>query len=104
MDSTWPLSFYRSRAVYRHLVHRGIPASKLSLEAFGQYHPRYTNSTPEGRQKNRRVDLVLDKRNREWIKKVEALQEKEGPDTEMYYKGFKFDLTMPGSTVPGEEP
>jgi len=104
MDSTWPLSFYRSRAIYRHLIHRGIPAAKLSLEAFGQYHPRYTNNTPEGRQKNRRVDLVLDKRNREWIKKVEALQKKESPNTEMYYKGFKFDLTMPGSTVPREEP
>jgi chemotaxis protein MotB len=76
-DSTWPLSFHRSLSVYRHLSSRGIAPSRLSLEAFGQYHPRYSNNNPEGRRKNRRVDLVLDKRNLEWIRKVEALREEE---------------------------
>ena len=103
MDSTWALSYHRARAVYRHLIYRGIPPTSLSLEAFGQYHPRYTNNTPEGRQKNRRVDLVLDKRNREWIQKVEALQEREAPGNEMFYKGFKFDLNMPGTSRPEGE-
>lgn len=97
LDSTWPLSYNRAFAVYSHLKVRGIPSSSLSLEAFGEYHPRYTNNTPEGRQKNRRVELVLDKRNRQWIEKVEALREKNPEQTEMFYKGFRFDLTMPGS-------
>ncbi|MDL2279373.1 OmpA family protein [Desulfovibrio sp. OttesenSCG-928-G11] len=101
MDGTWPLSFKRALAVYRHLDARGIDPGRLSLEAFGQFHPRFSNNTPEGRRKNRRVDLVLDKRNREWIEKVEALREKEAPQAEMYYKGFKFDLTMPGSGAAG---
>lgn len=102
VDSTWELSFLRARAVYRHLVGRGIPPARLSLEAFGQYHSRYTNNTPEGRQKNRRVDLVLDKRNLTWIRKIEALQEKEPERTQHIYKGFSFDLTMPGDTpLPG---
>ena len=104
MDSTWPLSFHRAISVYGHLRDRGIPTGRLSLEAFGQFHPRYTNNTPEGRQKNRRVDLVLDKRNRDWIEKVESLREKEPEKTEMYYKGFRFDLTMPGSGVSREIP
>jgi chemotaxis protein MotB len=96
MDSTWPLSYHRALAVYRHLSMRGIDPGRLSLEAFGQFHPRYSNNTPEGRRKNRRVDLVLDKRNREWIEKVEALREQGAPPREMYYKGFRFDLTLPG--------
>lgn len=105
VDSTWPLSFHRALAVYRHFVVRGINPARLSLEAFGQFHPRYSNNTPAGRQKNRRVDLVLDKRNKSWIEKMEALREKD-PATvnETYYKGFRFDLTVPGSTQPQRTP
>ncbi|MDR2161442.1 MAG: OmpA family protein [Desulfovibrio sp.] len=100
MDSTWLLSFQRALAVYRHFTLRGIPAEKLMLEAFGQFHPRYANTTEEGRRKNRRVDLVLDKRNREWIRRIKAMQEtgevpRQAPVH--YFKGFRFDLTMPGS-------
>lgn len=101
MDSTWPLSFHRALAVYRHLSGRGVSSDRLSLEAFGQFHPRYTNNTPEGRRKNRRVDLVLDKRNLEWIRKVEELRVDEPVKREMYYRGFKFDLTMPGESGSG---
>lgn len=101
MDGTWPIAFRRSLAVYRHLVSLGIDPERLSLEAFGQFHPRYSNSTPDGRRKNRRVDLVLDKRNLEWIRKVEALREEEKIETETYFKGFKFDLNIPGAPPGG---
>ena len=104
VDSTWLLSYRRSLAIYRHFLDRGLSSGKLSLEAFGQYHPRYSNHTPEGRQKNRRVDLVLDKRNLEWIRKVEELREAEPAKTEHFYKGFRFDLTMPGESVPQGSP
>jgi chemotaxis protein MotB len=104
MDSTWPLSYHRALAVYQHLTRRGIDPGRLSLEAFGQFHPRYSNNTPEGRRKNRRVDLVLDKRNGDWIDKVEALREKDAPLREMYYKGFRFDLTLPGESSPEGSP
>ncbi|MDR0827873.1 MAG: OmpA family protein [Desulfovibrio sp.] len=95
MDSTWSLSFQRALAVYRRLTERGIDPGRLSLEAFGSFHPRFSDNTPEGRRKNRRVDLVLDKRNLEWIKKIDALKNREGTRTEMYYNGFKFDLSLP---------
>lgn len=97
VDSTWSLSFHRALAVYRHLIGRGINPESLTLEAFGQYHPRYTNNTPEGRRKNRRVDLVLDKRNRESIQKIEDLQQKK-PERhqDTYFRGFRFDLSLPG--------
>lgn len=104
LDSTWLLSYQRALSVYRHFLDRGMDAGKLSLEAFGQFHPRYSNNLPEGRQKNRRVDLVLDKRNLEWIRKVESLRETEPAKAEHFYKGFKFDLSVPGESLPSGRP
>ena len=104
LDSTWTLSYQRALSVYRHFLERGMDAGKLSLEAFGQFHPRYSNNLPEGRQKNRRVDLVLDKRNLEWIRKVESLRESEPAKADHFYKGFKFDLSMPGESLPSGRP
>ena len=98
MDHTWPISFRRSHAVYQHLVSRGIDPQRLSLEAFGQFRPRFSNNTPEGRRKNRRVDLVLDKRNLEWIRKVEELREVEPAESRTNFRGFRFDLRVPGES------
>ncbi len=100
-DSTWMLSWKRAMSVYRHFTLRGIAPARLSLEAFGQYSPRFTSNTVEGRSKNRRVDLVLDKRNREWIESVEKLREKDPAVQQYYYNDFKFDLTMPGESRQG---
>ena len=96
-DPSWMLSFRRSNAVYRFCLERGVPVGRMTLEGFGRFHPRFSNETPEGREKNRRVDLVLDKRNMAWIRKVDELREKmpEIPKN-YYYHGFSFDLTMPG--------
>ena len=104
-DPTWLLSFRRSNAIYRHFTERGIPRNRLTLEGFGRFHPRFSNENPEGRQKNRRVDLVLDKRNLAWIRDVEQLREKT-PDIprEYYYQGFSFDLNMPGESRPEQGP
>ncbi len=101
VDPSWMLSFRRSHAVYRHFTGRGIPEARLMLEGYGRFHPRYSNETPEGRMKNRRVDLILDKRNLAWIEKVEQVRQKE-PDVprEYFYQGFSFDLTMPGENRP----
>ena len=71
VDSTWPLSLARAHAVYRHLATGGMPPERLSLEAFGQYRPRFPDRSPEGRLQNRRVDLVLDKRNAPEILQME---------------------------------
>jgi chemotaxis protein MotB len=100
MDSTWPLSFQRALAVYLYLSGHGLDSGRLSMEAFGSLHPRFSENTPEGRRKNRRVDLVLDKRNREWLQKLEELKDKEEVQKEMYYRGFKFDFALP-KTTPG---
>jgi chemotaxis protein MotB len=37
----------------------GIPPERISTMGFGKYRPAYTNDTEEGREKNRRVEIVL---------------------------------------------
>ena len=55
----WALSAARARAVLDGLVARGVDPARLSTEAFAQYEPIASNDTEAGREKNRRVDIVL---------------------------------------------
>jgi outer membrane protein OmpA-like peptidoglycan-associated protein len=53
------LSRRRSEAVRKALVDRyGIPAARLTFDGYGASAPKDTNETPEGRARNRRVELV----------------------------------------------
>ncbi|AEA44330.1 DUF5723 family protein [Fluviicola taffensis] len=51
------LSKNRAEAVKKYLTSKGVDATKLKPEWFGQTKPIATNATPEGRQKNRRVEM-----------------------------------------------
>jgi chemotaxis protein MotB len=62
--SNWELSGARAAAVVRHLGATGINAQRMSLAGYAQQHPIDTNSTPSGRAKNRRVEIVLTRLNR----------------------------------------
>ena len=53
------LSEKRADAVRDYLVSEGVEASKLSAQGLGKYHPVADNSTPAGRQKNRRVEIIV---------------------------------------------
>jgi chemotaxis protein MotB len=58
--SNWELSTARAVNVVRYLVeHDRLNPTRISAAGYGQYHPRTDNSTPEARQENRRVDVVL---------------------------------------------
>jgi OOP family OmpA-OmpF porin len=53
------LSHRRAKAVTQYLVDKhGIDASRLQSTGFGDKKPTAKNDTPEGRQQNRRVELV----------------------------------------------
>jgi chemotaxis protein MotB len=58
--SNWELSTARANAIARVLLARSLvnPAS-LAVAGYAEFHPIATNSTEEGRAKNRRVDIVL---------------------------------------------
>jgi chemotaxis protein MotB len=58
--SNWELSTARAMAVLMMLVEdSGIDPRRVSVAGYGQFRPVADNTTPEGRQQNRRVDLVV---------------------------------------------
>ncbi|MGB3209200.1 MAG: OmpA family protein [Desulforhopalus sp.] len=64
-DSTGPdlynrdLSIKRAQAVVNYLAGKGINPNRLTAKGFGESQPVAPNTTGEGRQKNRRVELNL---------------------------------------------
>jgi chemotaxis protein MotB len=57
--TNWELSTARATTVVRYLQEKGIEPTHLSAAGFSEYRPVATNDTPENRQKNRRIDIVL---------------------------------------------
>ena len=53
------LSEQRAGAVRDYLVQQGITADAITASGFGKSEPVASNETPEGRQQNRRVELVV---------------------------------------------
>ena len=58
--SNHELSVARAVAVYQILVGQmRVPSSQLFLTGHGSNHPVVSNATPQGKQRNRRVELVV---------------------------------------------
>jgi chemotaxis protein MotB len=55
----WGLSLMRSREVLLYLQKQGMPRSHWSAAGFGDTDPVANNATDDGRQKNRRCDLIV---------------------------------------------
>jgi outer membrane protein OmpA-like peptidoglycan-associated protein len=53
------LSERRADSVRDFLAEQGVPASAITARGFGKSQPVASNDTPEGRQRNRRVELVV---------------------------------------------
>lgn len=59
-QTNWDLSKARAGVVLRYLTEKGgIDSAKLSSVGYGDTKPLASNATEPGRQKNRRVDIVL---------------------------------------------
>ncbi|MDA0183848.1 OmpA family protein [Solirubrobacter phytolaccae] len=61
--SNWELSGARSGAVIRDFVQNGVLARRVSGGMYANQEPIDTNTTSEGRAKNRRVEIVLSRIN-----------------------------------------
>ncbi len=58
--SNWELSTARALSVLHYLVNeKGISPDRLSAIGYGEYQPVAANDTKEGRQLNRRVEIVI---------------------------------------------
>ena len=56
----WDLSVARATSIVRILVDEyKISAVRLTASGKGEFAPKATNSTPEGRAKNRRTEIIL---------------------------------------------
>ncbi len=58
--SNWELSASRAINVAKYLMYaNNIPPGRISTIGYSEYKPVASNDTPEGRAKNRRVDIVI---------------------------------------------
>ncbi len=53
------LSEKRSKSVSNYLESKGVPRERLIVKWYGESKPIATNDTPEGRQRNRRVEMEI---------------------------------------------
>jgi chemotaxis protein MotB len=57
--SNWELSTARALSVVRLLVDRGVNPMTLSGAGYGEFRPVAQNDTPDGRRRNRRIEIVM---------------------------------------------
>jgi len=61
--SNWELSVARATNVVHYLQEVGIPPERMIASGRAEYQPVAENDTPEGRKKNRRIEITLIDRN-----------------------------------------
>jgi len=59
LDINQKLSEQRADAVAKYLVGQGVSEKNLKSAGFADTHPIADNSTPDGRKKNRRVEIIV---------------------------------------------
>ena len=57
--SNWELAGARAASVVRLLAERGVPPDRMSAVSFGEFQTVAPNDTPEGRARNRRIEIRL---------------------------------------------
>ncbi len=57
--SNWELSTERAVEVVRLLIAQGVDPKELSAAGYGEFDPIADNATPDGRAKNRRIEITL---------------------------------------------
>ncbi len=57
--SNWELSTARATSVLHYLEDKGTAPNRMQATGYGEYRPVDTNDTKEGRQRNRRVEIII---------------------------------------------
>lgn len=58
-DSNWELSAARALSVVHIFIDGGVNPANVSAAGFGEFQPRADNGAPEGRELNRRIEIVM---------------------------------------------
>jgi chemotaxis protein MotB len=81
-DSNWDLSAKRATAVVKHLQEKvGIDPRLLSASGYSMYSPIVENSSPQNRQLNRRIEIVLVPLSPKELQRFTSAQEFPGPSS-----------------------
>ncbi len=75
------LSEGRAQAVMKYLVDHGVDAARLTARGFGESKPIASNDTPEGKEKNRRVEFLITEQDQ--VKKTYEIDPKTGKRKEV---------------------
>ncbi len=59
MNDNWDLSVLRATSIIRILTSSGLNAKQVTAAGRGEFMPVEENETKEGRQKNRRTDIII---------------------------------------------
>jgi chemotaxis protein MotB len=57
--SNWYLSTARANMVRDYLEHGGVSGERMMVVGYGEQRPAWSNQTPDGKARNRRVDVVV---------------------------------------------
>jgi chemotaxis protein MotB len=57
--TNWDLAAGRAVSVVRYFEEQGLDPNQLSAVSFGKYHSVAPNDTPEGRARNRRINIEI---------------------------------------------
>ena len=87
--SNWELSAHRALSVLHYLESKGISPKRLSARGYGEYHPIASNDTPEGRQLNRRVEIVILPQEVKRVRKVPLRKMRKQREEKIYKEELK---------------
>ena len=59
LRSNWELSAARAFAIGQFFVEHGMPPERFNARGYGEQRPVASNLTPEGRRRNRRVEISI---------------------------------------------
>ncbi len=68
MKDNWDLSVLRATSIIRILTENGVDPRQITASGRGEYFPVASNTSPEGKSKNRRTEIILSPRLDELMK------------------------------------
>jgi chemotaxis protein MotB len=73
--SNWELSGVRASSVVRLFIDSGVDARRLTVAGYADQRPVAENTTPDGRQRNRRVAILIESRAEDTPTELTVTQE-----------------------------